>query len=287
MNLKKMAAIGHGQTHLKESHDHINSNEFDALAPTISAQVGGGERKIAILPIQQEAFTLGGRCCHSAGGHASMKKGSTANTTLWNSALLDQPSGVSSFVFRRLRLISPLAAVTRKPAVLSLSSFSCSISSITSCGIRTVVICDFAFFAPVAIAETPYIRCMSVYAKKMIIKGLKCISLEYSVKHKGEIHLVSAKPGSVSPLTGPLTTNDRISIEGAMQNHTTPLIGRYSLTPNKFTWRFLALNRHDKKAKPCSLSVIAHTEREARQVLAPHFILSLAARLPIREVPHA
>lgn len=52
-----------------------------------------------------------------------------------------------------------------------------------------------------------------------------------------------------------------------------------------FTWRFLALSRIERKAKPCRLSVEAHTEREARQVLAPHFILSLAARLPL-EVAH-
>lgn len=55
-------------------------------------------------------------------------------------------------------------------------------------------------------------------------------------------------------------------------------------TRPKFTWRFLALNRHDKKAKPCRLSVEAATEREARSILAPHFILSLAARLPAPEV---
>ncbi len=55
-------------------------------------------------------------------------------------------------------------------------------------------------------------------------------------------------------------------------------------TRPKFTWRFLALNRHDKKAKPCRLSVEATTEREARSILAPHFILSLAARLPVPEV---
>ncbi|RLM02141.1 hypothetical protein BIY27_25705 [Gibbsiella quercinecans] len=65
---------------------------------------------------------------------------------------------------------------------------------------------------------------------------------------------------------------------------TTPLIGRDSLTPNKFTWRFLAVSCIDRNAKPCSLSIVATTEREARQMLAPLFILSLAARLPIMEV---
>ncbi|WP_337261245.1 MULTISPECIES: host cell division inhibitor Icd-like protein [unclassified Serratia (in: enterobacteria)] len=68
---------------------------------------------------------------------------------------------------------------------------------------------------------------------------------------------------------------------------TTPLTGRNSLTPNKFIWRFLAISRIDRKAKPCRLSIVATTEREARQVLAPHFILSLSARLPVLEVSHA
>lgn len=71
-----------------------------------------------------------------------------------------------------------------------------------------------------------------------------------------------------------------------MTNHITPLTGRNSYTPNKFTWRFLALSRIDREAKPCRLSVEAYTEREARKVLAPHFILSFAGRLPVREVRH-
>ncbi|HFF9220419.1 TPA: host cell division inhibitor Icd-like protein [Klebsiella pneumoniae] len=61
---------------------------------------------------------------------------------------------------------------------------------------------------------------------------------------------------------------------------------QHTQTRPKYTWRFLALNRLDKKAKPCRLSVEAATEREARRILAPHFILSLAARLPAAEVNH-
>ncbi|MGB2538701.1 host cell division inhibitor Icd-like protein [Hafnia paralvei] len=104
-----------------------------------------------------------------------------------------------------------------------------------------------------------------------------------------------AKLGSGGTLTEPLTTNVSLDNEAAMNNHITPLNGRNSLTLNKFTWRFLALNRHDKKAKPCRLSVEATTEHEARRILAPHFILSFAARLPatiektstVQEVHHA
>lgn len=72
-----------------------------------------------------------------------------------------------------------------------------------------------------------------------------------------------------------------------------PLIGvtamaeqQHTQTHPKFTWRFLAINRADMAAKPCRLSVEAETESDARRVLAPHFILSLAARLPVSEVRH-
>lgn len=55
----------------------------------------------------------------------------------------------------------------------------------------------------------------------------------------------------------------------------------------KFQFRFLALSRADMLSKPCRISVEAASEKEARRVLAPHFILSLAARLPVQEVAHA
>lgn len=62
---------------------------------------------------------------------------------------------------------------------------------------------------------------------------------------------------------------------------------QHTQTHPKYQYRFLALTRHDKKATPCRLSIEAATEREARRILAPHFILSLAARLPVAEVRHA
>lgn len=50
----------------------------------------------------------------------------------------------------------------------------------------------------------------------------------------------------------------------------------------EFTWRFFALARAELDGEIYRLSVDATTEQEARRVLAPHFILSLAARLPVR-----
>lgn len=185
------------------------------------------------------------------------------------------PFGSSLACFRWRRLISPLAAVTRKPAVLSPSCFKSSISSITSCGIRTVVICDLAFFAPVAITETPCVRCISVYAKKMIKKDLRCISLWANFKSVGDIHLSSAKPAGATNTGGPLTK---------------PLIGvtvmadmQSTQTHPKFTWRFLALSASTRNV----IHITAATEREARDQSPVGCVMVFAGRLPVQGVSHA
>jgi len=236
---------------------------------------------------QKDVFPLVGIHGRSAGGLAPIKNGGSVNATSSNGAPLAQPAGVSLAFLRCRRLISYFTAVTINCAFVSPTSRLLSISVTTSWGNLALSCCDFLLIEPVAITGSPCIRCDSVYAKKMIVKDLKCDSLGSRFYLHGAIHLVSAKPGSASTLTGPLTTTDSSVIEVAMQNHITPLTGRNSLTQNKFTWRFLALSRTDSRAKPCRISVEAYTELEARQALAPHFILSLAARLPVQEVGHA
>jgi hypothetical protein len=57
-------------------------------------------------------------------------------------------------------------------------------------------------------------------------------------------------------------------------------------TRPKYHFRFLALDRANRKATPCCISVDASSECEARRVLAPYFILSLAARLPVYGESH-
>ncbi|ENK9284538.1 host cell division inhibitor Icd-like protein [Escherichia albertii] len=187
-----------------------------------------------------------------------------------------------SLALRRWRrLISPFAAVTKKPAVLSPGSLSCSISSITSCGILTVVICDFAFFAPVAISGSPKNWCMSVYAKKMIKKGLKCISPVSKLKSKDEIHLKEQRPAVLATHAGRLTTNDSRSIEVAMRNHTTHPQGRDSHNLNKYIWRFIALST----AQPRVIHIEATSEQEARQQSPDGCVMVFAARIR-QEVEH-
>ncbi|HHD9887664.1 TPA: host cell division inhibitor Icd-like protein [Yersinia enterocolitica] len=143
--------------------------------------------------------------------------------------------------------------------------------------------CDLLFLFPVAIGK-PVVNALCVYTQYRNVKVKKSVDLsthhELRYLHTSFIGVVQiAKPGSGGTLTGPLTTNDRMSIEVAMLNHTQ--------TRPKYQYRFLALHRSDRSAAPCRLSVEAFTEKEARQVLSAHFILSLAARLPVQEVRHA
>ena len=52
----------------------------------------------------------------------------------------------------------------------------------------------------------------------------------------------------------------------------------------KFTWLFLAINRADSGAIPFRLKITAETESTARIMLARHFILLFAGRLPVAEM---
>ncbi|EFP1215140.1 ash family protein [Salmonella enterica] len=191
--------------------------------------------------------------------------------------------GCSLALRRWRRLISPFAAVTKKPAVLSPGSLSCSISSITSCGIRTVVICDFAFFAPVAISGSPKNWCMSVYAKKMIKKDLKCISPVSKLKNKGEIHLKEQRPALFAAVTGRLTKPlNEVTIMAGTQHTETRTNCSNKFSDHCFTWRFLALST----AQPRVIHIEATSEREARQRSPQGCVMVFAARLPVQEVAH-
>ncbi|TBM02940.1 host cell division inhibitor Icd-like protein [Hafnia paralvei] len=167
-----------------------------------------------------------------------------------------QLSGSGLAFLRWRRLISPLAAVTKKPAVLSPSSLSDSIFSITSCGIRTVVICDFAFFAPVTITDTPWDWCMSVYAKKITKKGLWCISLEYSLCCEGEIHLINCEARKCA-------NTNRASIHNVTGANTMAFTHSTQTRP-KFTYLFLGTPSDLPTCAPTVLRAEADSEAEAR-----------------------
>lgn len=215
-----------------------------------------------------------------------MKKGSTLNTALKYGSKFDQTSDASCFTLRRCRCFTSRSkAATTNCPVVSPDSFSCSTALATSWGTRAAIVCDFAFTDFVAITESQCVRCLTVWQKKDGCKHLTCstpvTNMVFNTLSTGVAQ--KPKPGSASTLSGPLTTNVIASNEVAMFDNTTPVSGRIPLGSEKFQFRFMALLRSDSAAKPCRISIEATTEQEARRALAPLFILSLAARVPVQE----
>ncbi|WP_431522689.1 host cell division inhibitor Icd-like protein [Rosenbergiella epipactidis] len=168
---------------------------------------------------------------------------------------------------RCLRWISPLAALTKKPAVLSPTSFSFSMSSSTSCGILIVVIFDLAFFEPVAITEFLLKWCISVYSKKRIKKALKCISLECSFKFIGEIHQCKDKARQC-------WNTYRASNHNHLSEVKDMAVIQHTQTHPKFTWRFMALSADGLDI----VHIEAGTEEEARALSPAGHVIIFAGR---------
>ncbi|HCL9716836.1 TPA: host cell division inhibitor Icd-like protein [Escherichia coli] len=204
---------------------------------------------------------------------------STALTPIFStcaSASSEETRGFSPLPSAWRRAISPRMAVTMNPALLSPSSFTDSMPSITSCGIRAVSDCDFAFFEPVAICN-PLNESVRQYThKKSYIKALTCKppinKVTYTLLMQGA---ETTKPGSALTLTGRLTTNDSKIIEAAMRNHTIHPQGRDSYNLNKYIWRFIALST----AQPRVIHIVATSEQEARQQSPAGCVMIFAARI--------
>ncbi|ENA9006141.1 host cell division inhibitor Icd-like protein [Escherichia coli] len=198
------------------------------------------------------------------------------------SASSEETRGFSPLPSAWRRAISPRMAVTMNPALLSPSSFTDSMPSITSCGIRAVSDCDFAFFEPVAICN-PLNESVRQYThKKSYIKALTCKppinKVTYTLLMQGA---ETTKPRTVGAVTGLLTTNDSKIIEAAMRNHTTHPQGRDSYNLNKYIWRFIALST----AQPRVIHIEATSEQEARQQSPDGCVMVFAARIR-QEVRH-
>ncbi|WP_420899430.1 MULTISPECIES: host cell division inhibitor Icd-like protein [Erwinia] len=172
---------------------------------------------------------------------------------------------------------------------LTLGSSSLSISttksifSKSSCGKRMFFSCDLLFLLPVAISMPAcWDNCVYTQYIKHGEEKRVALSTHHELRY---LHTLStgvaqiAKPGSGGTLTGPLTKPLIEVTVMADQQHTQ--------THPKFTWHFLALPRADVAATPYHLSISAVSEKEARRVMAPYFILSLSGRLPAQEVSYA
>lgn len=135
-----------------------------------------------------------------------------ADTLSRKSSLAAHSSGASLAFLRWRRLISPLAAAIKKPAVLSSFSLTCSINSKSSSGSLTETCRDLLFRLPVAITESPYLRWCSVCTKYLSFQALTWCS-PYNTLVVFTLFVARCKnseaPQVIATPAGPLTTNDR------------------------------------------------------------------------------
>ena len=181
----------------------------------------------------------------------------------WDLNLVNDVHSVDCLALRCLRLISAFTAVTINCALLSPSSRFLSKSATTSCGKRAFSCCDLLLIELVAISESPYSWCDSVYAKINVIKGLKCDSLRGNFISVGAIHQI-ATPRSA-----------RNTIEAFNHNvirGNTMAMYKSTQTHPKFLWRFFSCQQSKY------FSVEASHEKEARSLL-PDSPCLLSARI--------
>lgn len=219
---------------------------------------------------------------HTPGAHK--EKGSVRGAALWvdHSAKIPAQS-VSCFVFLRWRrFISPSIATVTNCPVLSPTSFKLSIASTKGSGTRASILLDFAFTDFVAIAGFRVIWCPTMINEK---KYNSSIDVSHTSVLACVPHLAFDKvPNSEAQPDG---TPCWASNHNVTEAYTMAFQHSTQTRPEKHLWRFLALDRADMNAIPHSVSVEAPTEHDARQVLAPYFILSFAARLPAQGVCNA
>ncbi|WGC01647.1 host cell division inhibitor Icd-like protein [Escherichia coli] len=176
------------------------------------------------------------------------------------SASSEETRGFSPLPSAWRRAISPRMAVTMNPALLSPSSFTDSMPSITSCGIRAVSDCDFAFFEPVAICNPLNGSVRQYTHKKSYIKALTCKPPINKVTYTSLMQgAETTKPGSARTLTGLLTKPlTGVTIMAGTQ---------HTQTHPKFIYTFLAVHRDCMADGKNTVHVAADTLVDACKML--------------------
>lgn len=213
---------------------------------------------------------------HEQYSGSGKEKGSTVKATL-----RDYSDGSALDFLRWRRLISPNIDAVMNCPVLSPFSFTNSIPSIISCGMRAVKDCDFEFFEPVAICCSHVFWCKTVYTVNILFKDLTCKTpCNYIVSYT----LPSSWcENSNAPECGNTSEASNHNVNEAY----TMALQHSTQTRPKFQYLFLAVCRSDLNAKPHRESVTAHSEQDARRSLAGQFVLSFAGRIPAQGVCNA
>ncbi len=235
---KTKAALQSCQCHYEKpkqiKHTRVNAGGQSLSAPVISGtaplahtpfpQIWGdleqraGSTAIQHTPEISRSFdrypNIGYRCEENRIGQNQSYKNSGGQTPEdFQSAFMHSGyhSLSASLAFLRWRrLISPRIEVTINCDVLSSLSLTSSIASTTSCGTLAFRACDFAFFVPVAITESPLYWWATVYTKKGDRKALTWATpCNYSGPHLDFVKVKNNEAPRVSLPLAELLTNNR------------------------------------------------------------------------------
>ncbi len=242
------SAIGGIKNHTEITGHNCGLESLKILTLDLAYHSAGGEYRCSYLSIESQI-------CNSPGN----KKGSTANATSLNCIFLRYQlnQSIHHSVNPWWRKVYPLGSMPRDCSSLRIirliqaakdsspsCCWACSIISRSSGSRRNWNggLPRLSFLC-VDTSITPIVMCL-------------CVITHYIQLSR------KAMPHGALTLTGHLTTNDRTSIEVAMENHITPVTGRDSFTPNiKFLWRFFSCQQSRY------FTVEARSEQEARSML--------------------
>ncbi|MCI1174421.1 host cell division inhibitor Icd-like protein [Escherichia coli] len=151
------------------------------------------------------------------------------------SASSEETRGFSPLPSAWRRAISPRMAVTMNPALLSPSSFTDSMPSKASCGIRIEICFDLSLIVFFAMCILLNKRCDSVYTKKNHKKYLTCDSVKFNLNHTSVRGCKRQRPELFAAVAGRLTKplNEVTIMAGTQHTQTHP----------KFIYTFLAVHR--------------------------------------------
>lgn len=151
------------------------------------------------------------------------------------SASSEETRGFSPLPSAWRRAISPRMAVTMNPALLSPSSFTDSMPSKASCGIRIEICFDLSLIVFFAMCILLNKRYDSVYTKKNHKKYLTCDSVKFNLNHTLVRGCKRQRPELFAAVAGRLTKplNEVTIMAGTQHTQTHP----------KFIYTFLAVHR--------------------------------------------
>lgn len=128
--------------------------------------------------------------------------------------------------------------------------------------------------------------CVCAFAHLLLVQRFLCrCSSRVMVAQAGltPVRPVSVRAGISTPVWA--TTSERGNSGGSVTRYLTEIATMASiptLSHPKFTFVFLAVRRADYSARPFPVRIVASSEYAARLNLVTEFVLSFAARIPVK-----